>query len=29
VVVGECRCFTAHDPWLTLRGLELVFARNS
>lgn len=28
LVVEECRCFTAHDPWLTLRGLELVFARN-
>jgi type III pantothenate kinase len=29
VVIGECRRFTAHDPWLTLRGLELVFARNT
>jgi type III pantothenate kinase len=28
LVYDECRCFTAHDPWLTLRGLELVFARN-
>lgn len=28
VVYDECRCFTAHDPWLTLRGLELVYARN-
>ena len=28
VVYDECRCFTHHDPWLTLRGLELVFARN-
>ncbi|HEY3528646.1 MAG TPA: type III pantothenate kinase [Nocardioides sp.] len=28
VVYDECRCFTVHDPWLTLRGLELVFARN-
>jgi len=27
-VLGECHCFTAHDPWLTLRGLELIFARN-
>ena len=27
-VFDECRCFTAHDPWLTLRGLELVYARN-
>jgi type III pantothenate kinase len=29
LVVGECRCFTDHAPWLTLRGLELVFERNS
>ena len=29
VVVDECRCFTDHAPWLTLRGLELVFERNS
>ena len=29
LVVDECTCFTAHDPWLTLRGLELVWARNS
>ena len=29
LVVAECRCFTDHAPWLTLRGLELVFARNS
>nr|WP_281363190.1 type III pantothenate kinase [Nocardioides perillae] len=28
-VLDECRCFTDHLPWLTLRGLELVFARNS
>ena len=28
LVYDECRCFTAHDPWLTLRGLELVYARN-
>ncbi|MDF1606178.1 type III pantothenate kinase [Nocardioides sp. YIM 152315] len=28
LLVDECRCFTDHDPWLTLRGLELVFARN-
>jgi type III pantothenate kinase len=28
LVVDECRCFTAHDPWLTLRGLELAHARN-
>lgn len=29
VVVGECSCFTEHSPWLTLKGLELVFDRNS
>jgi type III pantothenate kinase len=29
LVMGECRCFTDHAPWLTLRGLELVFARNT
>ncbi len=28
LVVDECTCFTAHSPWLTLLGLELVFARN-
>lgn len=28
LVVDECRCFTHHSPWLTLRGLELVFERN-
>lgn len=28
LVVDECGCFTAHDPWLTLRGLELAYARN-
>ena len=28
LVVGECRCFTAHAPWLTLQGLEMVFDRN-
>jgi type III pantothenate kinase len=28
LVMDECRCFTDHAPWLTLRGLELVFARN-
>jgi type III pantothenate kinase len=28
LVYDECRCFTAHDPWLTLRGLELVYSRN-
>ena len=29
LVVGECRCFTDSAPWLTLRGLELVFERNT
>jgi type III pantothenate kinase len=29
LVYDECRCFTDHDPWLTLRGLELAYARNS
>ena len=29
VVLDVCRCFTDHAPWLTLRGLELVFARNA
>jgi type III pantothenate kinase len=29
LVVDECTCFTEHEPWLTLLGLELVFARNS
>jgi type III pantothenate kinase len=27
--VDECACFTAHDPWLTLQGLELVYLRNA
>jgi type III pantothenate kinase len=29
LVIGECDCFTDVDPWLTLKGLELVFRRNS
>jgi type III pantothenate kinase len=29
LVSDECRCFTAADPWLTLRGLALVWERNS
>lgn len=29
LVVEECDCFTQVDPWLTLKGLELVFRRNS
>jgi type III pantothenate kinase len=28
-VVHECRSVTVHQPWLTLRGLELVFLRNT
>jgi type III pantothenate kinase len=29
LVIGECGCFTDHSPWLTLKGLGLVFARNT
>ena len=29
VVVAECSCFTDHRPWLTLQGLEMVYARNA
>jgi len=29
VVIEECSCFTDHEPWLTLQGLEMVFDRNS
>jgi len=29
VVLEECTCFTAHSPWLTLLGLELVYRRNA
>jgi type III pantothenate kinase len=29
LVVAECRSLDHLDPWLTLRGLALVFARNS
>ena len=29
LVVSECAAFSRHEPWLTLRGLELVFDRNS
>lgn len=29
LVLADCNCFTDHAPWLTLRGLALVFARNS
>ena len=28
LVVDECACFTDHQPWLTLVGLEIVFGRN-
>jgi type III pantothenate kinase len=28
LVVAECASVTDHDPWLTLKGLEIVFARN-
>ena len=28
LVVDECATITDHQPWLTLRGLELVFHRN-
>jgi type III pantothenate kinase len=29
VVLDECVSITDHQPWLTLRGLELVFTRNT
>jgi len=29
LVVAECACFTAQAPWLTLQGLEMVYARNT
>ncbi len=29
LVIGECSVFTDHSPWLTLKGLALVFARNT
>ena len=28
LVVDEAACFTRHEPWLTLLGLEMVFERN-
>jgi type III pantothenate kinase len=28
LVLGECTVFTHHEPWLTLRGLEIAFQRN-
>ena len=29
LVIDECASITDHQPWLTLMGLELVFARNT
>ena len=29
LVVDECDCFTDHQPWLTLAGLEIVYHRNT
>jgi type III pantothenate kinase len=29
IVIDECTSFTDHQPWLTLKGLELVYRRNS
>jgi type III pantothenate kinase len=29
LVVEECASFTEHEPWLTLFGLEIVYARNT
>lgn len=29
VVVHACRCFDHHDPWLTLKGLRIVWDRNT
>jgi type III pantothenate kinase len=29
LVIEECSCFTAQQPWLTLLGLEIVYGRNS
>jgi type III pantothenate kinase len=28
LVIGECTTITDHQPWLTLKGLEIVFDRN-
>ena len=28
-VLAECSCFTDHEPWLTLKGLAMVHARNA
>jgi type III pantothenate kinase len=29
LVVDQCVTVTDHQPWLTLLGLEIVFARNT
>lgn len=29
LILAECECFTAHEPWITLRGLGMVFDRNT
>jgi type III pantothenate kinase len=29
MVIEESSVITEHDPWLTLRGLKLVFERNT
>jgi type III pantothenate kinase len=29
LVLDDCRCFTHHEPWLTLNGLQHVFDRNT
>ena len=29
LVIAECHTVTHHEPWLTLLGLEIVFARNT
>lgn len=29
LILSECECFTAHEPLITLRGLEMVFSRNT
>ena len=29
LLYDECSTLTAHEPWLTLRGLEIAFARNT
>jgi type III pantothenate kinase len=29
LVIDECSTITDHQPWLTLKGLEIVFSRNT